>query len=266
MSAEIFRQSIEIPSDRVIVALDNLTWDQATEVMKEVGPHVGMGKGNSIAQKKGWEHAVNNISECGAETMLDQKYKDIPSTMENHLREATECWPRFITIFADNKPAALAGAVIGRDIGRENLYSTPRGHELGRMGIEGVGGILGVTVLTSLNDKECISIYGANRKKKVLQFAGAALSAGIDGIVCSGKELRDIRRYKAFDKLLTVVPGITPGWAQKAEDQESVVTPRQAIDDGADYIVVGRAIVKPPEGITRAEAAQRIAQELAEAS
>lgn len=261
MSAEIFRQSIEKPSDRVIVALDGMTWGQAIETICEVSPYVGMGKANSIAQKVGWQYSVDTLAYCGVGTMLDQKYKDIPSTMENHLREATECGPKLITVFADNTKEALEGAVRGRDAGRENL---PASGQDG--GLSNIAGILGVTVLTSIDSDSCVSIYGDTPEKKVVQFAHTALEAGLDGIVCSPKELKLIRGIAEFDDLLTVIPGITPEWTTKPTDQKRISTPTEAIQDGADFLVIGRAITKPPAAISRVEAAQRIAQELAEAA
>lgn len=262
MSAEAFRQTVETPHDRVIVALDNMNWLDAGEVMNEVGPFVGMAKANAIAQQRGWKHAVSTIGFHGLRTMADAKYKDVPSTMKNHVREATECLPRFITVFADNNPAALTQAVQGREDGRRNLEKRAAG-----VNTKGIGGLLGVTVLTSIGSVECQSIYGEGRtQKKVEQFAFAAAAAGLDGIVCSGQELEMIRSHGALDNLLTVVPGMVPEWAAKPDDQKRVMTPGQALQSGADYLVIGRAITKPPEGMSRAEAAERIAAEILEAA
>ncbi|MDL2363000.1 MAG: orotidine-5'-phosphate decarboxylase [Patescibacteria group bacterium] len=260
MSSEVYRNTIQQPSDRVIVALDKMNWEQAGEVMSEVGEHVGMAKANSIAQKLGWIHAVEKIASFGAATMADAKYHDIPDTVRLHIAEAADCNPQFITIHASSVVEMLKAAAEGRDQIRE----TKKGH-YSDDDVARIGGILGVTVLTSIGEEDCVSIYGDSPKKKVLQFARIAKEAGIDGIVCSGKELKIIREQDDLNDLLTVVPGITPAWAQKAGDQKRVVTPTEAIQNGADFIVVGRAITQPPEGISRAEAAQRIAQELGEA-
>lgn len=264
MSAEVFRETVEAPGDGVIVALDNMDWEQAKNVIEEVGAFVGLAKANALAQKRGWEHAINEVNASGVQMMADAKYKDVPSTMENHVRENTECMPQFITIFADNTLEAMEAAVRGRDTAKSNVEADFEGtseEELARM-----GGLLGVTVLTSISDEQCVSIYGDQSTPKVLQFAHTALEAGLDGVVCSGQELEAIRADKDLDALLTVVPGITPVWAAKAEDQQRIITPAEAVRRGADYIVVGRAITKPPEGVSRAEAAERIAQEIGEAA
>lgn len=264
MSAEAFRQTIKQPSDRIIVALDNMNWLEAGDVMQEVNPFVGMAKANAIADKMGWEHAVTEISLHGLHAMADPKYKDVPSTMENHVRETTECAPQFITVFADNNPDALQGAVAGREAGKANLrddYEGTSEEEIAR-----IGGLLGVTVLTSIGQAECQAIYGDRTLRKVTQFALAAADAGLDGIVCSGRELKAIRSKGALDNLLTVVPGMVPGWAAQPEDQERVMTPGEALQNGADYLVIGRAITQPPAGMGRAEVAERIADELKEAA
>lgn len=256
--ASEYRSSIEVPSDRVIVALDNMDWQVASDVMGEVGEYVGLGKANSLAQRFGWEHAISTISSLGAATMADTKFHDIPQTVDLQVEAVAACGARLITVHASGGRAMLEAAVAGRDRAF-NAQPAQQWDDL-------LGGILGITVLTSLDAETCTSIYGDEPEKKVVQFAHIAQEAGIDGIVCSGKELKAIRAISALDDLITVVPGITPEWTQKAGDQKRIVTPTEALQSGADFIVVGRAITKPPEGISRAEAAQRIATELGEAA
>lgn len=259
MSAEAFRQTIEEPSDRVIVALDNMDWEQAGTVMGEVGTHVGLAKANSLAQRKGWEHAVDTLLGRGAFTMADTKFHDIPPTVGLQVEEVAECGASLITVHASGGEDMLKAAVDGSKKGKEAFS-----HPVFTANEHRLGGILGITVLTSLKE-ECETIYGADPQTKVLEFAKMAAAVGIDGIVCSGEELEAIRSDESLDDLLAVVPGITPEWAKKPDDQKRIVTPTEAVQRGADYIVVGRAITKPPEGISRAEAAQRIAEELKEA-
>lgn len=227
--------------------------------MQEVGPNVGMGKANSLAQRYGWEHAVRTIADLGAFTMADGKFHDIPETVRLHVKEVTECGASLITVHASGGETMLKAALEGRNQGRDALVNP-----FLRACRSRLGGILGITVLTSLDD-ECYSIFGVGSEEKVAQFARMAASAGVDGIVCSGKELDALRNVPDLDDLLTVVPGITPEWAKKPGDQKRVVTPTEAIQSGADYIVVGRAITQPPPGMSRAEAAERIAIEVGEA-
>ncbi len=251
-----YRSSIEVPSDRVIVALDNMNWDEAGEVMAEVGEHIGMAKANSIAQQYGWDHAVTTIGSFGVSTMADPKFHDIPETVALEVSVVAESGADLITVHASGGSRMLEYAVKARNMVFNNQPKAAWNDQL--------GGILGITVLTSIDD-DCVSIYGDEPEVKVVQFAHMAQEAGIDGIVCSGKELRAIRAISALDDLITVVPGITPEWAKKPGDQKRVVTPAMAVDNGADFIVVGRAITQPPVGISKQEAAHRIVTELTEA-
>lgn len=263
MPGYTYREQIQTASDRIIVALDNMTWPVATEVLDEVGRNIGIGKANSIAQKRGWENAVNTIGHFGVHTMADAKFHDIPQTVELSVKEVTESGASLITVHASGGEPMLKAAVKGREEGRAKINPelpiVLRNPEL-------IGGILGITVLTSLDPEECESIYGDNPERKVTEFARMAFNSGIDGIVCSPKELRAIRAISALDSLVTVVAGITPPWAKKPGDQKRVSTPAEAYQDGADFEVVGRAITQPPEGMSRAEAAQRIVEELREAA
>lgn len=261
----VYREAIEAPSDRVIVALDNMNWAQAEDVMSEVAGEVGMAKANSIAQKQGWEHTVHKLWKMGViSTMADTKFHDIPKTVELQVKEVTETNAALITVHASGGKEMLEAAVTGRNEAIEGIKRNDnQSFLLGETG-QG-GGLLGITVLTSIGKEECESIYGDEPEKKVLQFARIALEAGLDGIVCSGKELKAIRSDDSLSDLITVVPGITPEWTTKASDQKRVVTPKEALQNGADYLVIGRAITQPPEGVSRTEAAQRISQEIAEA-
>ncbi|HSX18132.1 MAG TPA: orotidine-5'-phosphate decarboxylase [Candidatus Saccharimonadales bacterium] len=263
MAAEAYRAEIRIPSDRIIVALDNMDWTQASETMDKVGRYVGMGKANSIAQKLGWLHAVDRLAHLGVRTMADAKFHDIPETVRLQVKEVTESGASLITVHASGGEAMLKKAVEGREEGKKNINQnlpiTLRNPEV-------LGGILGITVLTSLDEEECVSIYGDTPERKVTEFARMALDAGVDGIVCSPKELKAIRAISALDSLVTVVPGITPLWAKKPGDQKRVSTPIEALRDGADFEVIGRAITQPPEGMSQAGAARIIADELAEVS
>ncbi len=259
MSENVYRSQLVEPGDRVISALDNMPWVEAIDQIGEIGSHIGMGKTNSLHQRLGSDYAVATLAENGLYTMLDGKYHDIPETVEAHVREVTQSGASLITVHASGGLNMLKAAVKGRDKGRELITDVFK-----RSSIDRIGGILGITVLTSLKD-ECESIYGEDARTKVVEFAHLALEAKLDGIVCSTEELEAIRANSNFDNLLTVVPGITPKFAKKAQDQKRTGTPAAAIQAGADLIVVGRGINKAADyGMTKAEAAQAIAEEVRE--
>lgn len=266
MSANDFRERLVVPGDRVISALDNMSWEQAISQVEEIGSHIGMAKSNSLHQRKGANFAVSTFAENGLLTMLDSKYHDIPETVEGHLREATLTGASLITVHAAGGAKMLEAAVAGREKGREITNNVFR-----QAAIDRIGNVLGITVLTSLDEDDCESIFGIpvedkdGIKKKVVQFANMALDAGLDGIVCSSLELEAIRSNSNFDSLLTVVPGITPVFAKKAGDQKRTTNAREAINAGADMVVIGRAINKASDyGMTKAEAAQAVAEEIKE--
>jgi orotidine-5'-phosphate decarboxylase len=220
-----------------------------------------MAKANSIAVEDGWRDAVERIGSYGVNTMADPKFHDIPETVRLSVRACAKWAPTFVTVHASGGPDMLKAAVEGRNEARDFP-----GMPLDPKVKEQVAGILAITVLTSLDGETCKSIFGAEPEEKVVEFAKMAHEAGIDGIVCSGKELRAIRAISALDDLITVVPGITPAWAKKAGDQKRIVTPTEAVESGADFIVVGRAITQPPADMTPGYAAGEIARELAEIS
>ena len=122
---------------------------------------------------------------------------------------------------------------------------------------------LAVTVLTSLEASDCEFIFGElDVAKKVCSFAQSAVAAGMDGIVCSSQQLSALNKYRAFDDLIRVVAGTRSEWAP-ANDQKRVMTPAQAVNLGADYLVIGRQITSPPKEIGGpAEAFLRTAEEM----
>ena len=123
--------------------------------------------------------------------------------------------------------------------------------------------LLAVTILTSTDQdtmNQQMNIPG-DIAAQTGRLASLAEEAGLDGIIASPHEVRAIRQAVSRDKLI-VTPGVRPSWAA-AHDQRRVMTPGQAILEGASYIVVGRPITKPPQGIgTPADAADRIAEEI----
>ncbi len=267
MAENLYRNQLLIPGDRVISAFDNMSWGEAVMQAEEIGPHIGFVKSNSLHQREGTDDAVDTFAALGLLTFIDGKYHDIPETVRNHLREVTQSGAALITVHAYGGAEMLEAAVQGADEGREQIRDVFK-----RASVEKIGGVLGITVLTSLDSDDCVSIFGTDKedvdgkKKKVIQFANMALEAGLDGIVCSADEVDAVRANSNFDGLLTVVPGITPPFAKKASDQKATGTPTDAINRGADLIVVGRGISQAQNyGLTKAEAAAAIADEIGQA-
>lgn len=176
----------------------------------------------------------------------DVKLDDIPKTVEAASREVSALRPKFFNVHASAGIPALMGAVKNREAAR----------------------VLAVTVLTSRSSEDSELTFGSSSRAKVIQLAREAVLSGCSGIVCSPEELvllRDKKNYPELQGLVTVVPGIRPLWYEKG-DQERTDTPRQAVKAGANYLVIGRPILKPPSDVgTPEKAIELIVKEIEEA-
>ncbi len=258
MAENAFRTSIETPNDRLIVGVGGSNWETAKTIMHDVKDSVSMAQVNSLADIVGTASAVDIIESMGMYTMLDPKIHDTPNVAFERVKNMTAAGATFITVHAAGGPAMLQAAVTGREAGREQVVSPFR-----RQSIERIGGILGTTILTSLDDADVLSIYGADASEKAVEFARMALDCGLDGIFCSVDDLRVIRKHEALDPLVVVAAGITPAGVRKPYDQKHAATPAEAISEGADYLLVNRAITEGPHRLAESTAARRIVEEIA---
>lgn len=238
-------------ADKIMVAIDVDELLTAEPLVASIaGSGVTIKIGNQLGTFEGWANAVELARTHSLHIFCDTKFKDIPETVKKSARAITRHQPDFFTIMADNSPAALRAAVEGVDSAMRDfsLAKRPR--------------ILGVTVLTSIDEPTCQSIYGGSPKDKVLQFAVAAAEAGLDGIVCSAEEAALLRANPALNDILIITPGIRPAWAATG-DQARVTTPKDALRAGASYLVIGRPITQPPSSIgSPLQAIEAIAKEL----
>ena len=211
-------------SSGLIVALDMDESDEAVRLADEIGPDVAALKiGSQLFTRYGPE-LVRKITGSGGRVFLDLKYHDIPNTVAKAVRGAVEMGVSWITVHSSG------------------------GSEMIQAASEAAGDakILAVTVLTSL-DREAMSRVGwsGEVRDQVINLAAMARESGADGIVCSALEVRSLR--SVLDKgCVLVTPGIRPAGAS-TDDQARVATPASAVADGADYLVVGRPIVKAPD-------------------
>ncbi len=263
--AEVFRSELVLPTDRTIVAYDGMKWPEIMATAEEVGPYTGIGKTNSAHVRPGGEYAVDKLASLGQLTMLDSKFHDIPETVRLSVKEATLAGGSLITVHASGGQKMLNAAAKGAQEGRDEITDVFKKRALPML-----GHVLGITVLTSLED-EAFSIFNLDPEdtdaiqKKVIEFAHMALEAGLTGIVCSPLEAEALREISDFDSLLIVTPGITPIFAKTADDQKRTTNAIEAFERGADLIVVGRGINKAADyGLTKAEAATAVGEESAE--
>jgi orotidine-5'-phosphate decarboxylase len=185
--------------------------------------------------------AVKEIA-SGVPLFLDLKLHDIPNTVAGAVRAAAGLEPLMLTVHAAGGAAMMRAAAAAAT--------------------EAAGGrrrpkILGITVLTSLDDDD-LARLGQNgpTAEQALRLALLARDSGLDGVVCSPQEVAMLRAACGKDFLL-VVPGIRPAGAS-AGDQKRVLTPREALAAGADYLVIGRPITasSDPASSARAIAAE----------
>jgi orotidine-5'-phosphate decarboxylase len=205
---------------KVIIALDADDLDQAKDIIKATGDRVGIYKIGSILFTRFGPRVLDIAKNAGKEIFLDLKFHDIPNTVKGAVRAAASLGVSLLTVHASGGAAMMAAAAEGAAAGAETAgVERPR--------------VIGVTVLTSIAAK-------GNVLDTVLERAGDAASSGIDGVVCSPREVGKVKQVHG-DRLLAVVPGIRLT-DQQANDQARVGTPGQAAADGADYLVVGRSV------------------------
>jgi orotidine-5'-phosphate decarboxylase len=219
-------------ADKIIVALDVATKKKALDLIEGLRGEVSFFKiGLQLYTVEGPD-IVRAVRSMGANVFLDLKLHDIPNTVALAVESAAQLEIQMLTIHLSGGEAMIRAAVSAKP--RDVL-------------------LLGVTVLTSANE-ETIRQTGIPDKieNHVLRLANLGVENGIDGVVASPHEITMLRR-KFGDKIKIVVPGIRPGGSESA-DQKRVMTPREAIRAGADYLVIGRPIIahpRPSEAVAR---------------
>ncbi|WP_319412241.1 orotidine-5'-phosphate decarboxylase [uncultured Cohaesibacter sp.] len=208
------------PRDRLIVPLDVPSVEEARDIVTDLGDSVSFYKiGYQLGYAGGFDLARELISE-GKDIFMDLKLLDIDNTVEMGVASISTLGAKFLTIHA--YPKAMRAAVAGR----------------GKSGLN----LLGVTVLTSMDDADLNDAgYRFSAGELVAQRAADARAAGMDGIVCSAHEASAMRAIVGPDMAI-VTPGIRPEGTDVG-DQKRVMTPKMAMAEGADYLVVGRPVL-----------------------
>jgi orotidine-5'-phosphate decarboxylase len=219
--------------DRLIVALDVPTAEQARDLVDRLAGRVGMFKvGNHLFTAAGPEF-VRTLVARGGKVFLDLKYHDIPHTVASAVAEACRLGVSLVDVHALGGRAMMEAAAA----------------VLPAMGTR----LLAVTILTSHDDESLGSVgVDGSVPDSVRRLALLGREAGVDGVVASPQEIALIREVCGPD-FLVVAPGIRPEGAA-AGDQVRVATPRAALAAGADYLVVGRPVVGAPDPAAAVEA------------
>jgi orotidine-5'-phosphate decarboxylase len=223
----------------ICAALDTPDVARASELARLLKPHVGFAKlGMEFFYANG-PKGYETVAREGLPIFLDLKLHDIPNTVASGLRSLMRLEPR---------PAII------------NVHATG-GSDMMRAAAEAVDGrslLVAVTILTSLADADIHEAgFAADRSGRdhAAALARLARKAGLAGVVCSPQDVRAVKAATERD-FLTVVPGIRPADAA-VQDQKRIATPRDALDDGADILVIGRPITgaADPSAAARAIAA-----------
>ncbi len=233
--------------DYIVFPLDVPNFQEAMKFVDMLKDHVGLFKvGLELFISEG-PAILRAIGESGtAGIFLDLKLHDIPATVKRAFVAASKHSPQFVTVHCD------VGQNILKSVAENNPGNTK---------------ILAVTVLTSLGSQNLAQLgyseeYANDISSLVLLRARMAKEAGCHGVICSGKEVRQVKEALGND-FIVMTPGIRPRWSLvQGDDQKRIITPGQAVSSGADYIVVGRPIRDAADPV---EAATRIAHEIEEA-
>lgn len=212
----------------IIAALDVPTAEKALQLAKEIAPAVGAFKiGGELFTAAGPD-IVHRVRATGAAVFLDLKFHDIPNTVAKSVAAATRLDVQMLTIHTSGGLEMMRAA---EQSAQQTAAQSGRTAPL----------VLGVTVLTS-SDSNTLSEIGCegNVGKQVERLASLAVKAGLRGLVCSPLEITMLRQILPSNVQL-VTPGIRTG-AEKADDQKRTLTPRQAVEAGANWLVVGRPI------------------------
>jgi orotidine-5'-phosphate decarboxylase len=220
----------------IFCALDTVDLDHAVKLAGMVKSSVG---GLKVGMELFYAHGTDGysrISDVGLPVFLDLKLHDIPNTVAGAIRALAPLKPALMTLHCSGGAAMMQAAKA------ELAQSTDIQIRL-----------IGVTVLTSLddNDLNAMNITGTT-EGQAGSLARLARNAGLDGCVCSPQEVESLR-HSCGDDFLLVVPGIRPR-GSAAGDQKRTLTPREAVDKGADILVIGRPITQSPDPAAAARA------------
>jgi orotidine-5'-phosphate decarboxylase len=223
------------PRQRLIVALDVSSAAAAQKIVAAVGDSAYCYKvGMQLYTAEG-PHVVRDLVASGRRDFLDLKYHDIPNTVASAVREAANLGVSMLTVHASGGGKMMRAASQAASAQNAALM------------------ILGVTVLTSLddNDLDRLGVHG-RVQDQVLRLAALALANGCHGVVASAQEASALRNELEGDFAI-VTPGVRPTGADHG-DQARVVTPAEAIAAGATHIVVGRPITAAVDPASEARA------------
>ena len=204
-------------SKSIIVALDEYKQTKFEQVLDQLDPNLCMVKIGSVSFNSLGREAVIETANKGFDVFLDLKLHDIPNTVKKSIKGLAELPIKMMTVHTSGGLRML----------KESLDAVKDTNIK----------IFGVTALTSLADEDTQTIYRCNAKDQVLAMLELAMQSGIHGVVCSPHELSLVKNNS---DLLTITPGIR--MKSLGDDQTRTMSPKEAIDNGSNFLVIGRPI------------------------
>ena len=201
----------------IIVAIDEIDFDRASMIIDNLDSAKCMVKIGSISFNSIGKDIIYYAAEKGFDIFLDLKLHDIPNTVKKTIQGLSLLPISMLTIHTSG--------------GKDMMLSAMEAVKNSKIKV------FGVTALTSLSDEDTVSIFKRTTSNQVNAMLDIAESAGIDGVVCSPHELKLVNSRRS---LLSITPGIRI--KDLKDDQKRVMTPKEAIDMGSDFIVIGRPI------------------------
>jgi orotidine-5'-phosphate decarboxylase len=221
----------------IIVALDVDTREKALELVDQLKGKVGAFKVGLELFNSCGRKIIREIQSRGERVFYDAKFHDIPNTVNGAVAAATRMKVWMVNVHC-------CGGVQMMTAAKESADATAREY-----GIP-CPLVIGVTILTSISENGLLDELGiqGTMEDTVLKYAQLAKQSGLDGVVCSGHEIKRLKSELGTDFKL-IVPGIRPADKEDSAsasngDQQRVMTPRSAIESGADYLVIGRPITR----------------------
>jgi len=225
----------------VFVALDTPSLDRASELARALKPFVGGVKLGLEFYGANGPQGVRAVVATGTPVFLDLKLHDIPNTVSGAMKALAPLGAAIVNVHASGGAAMMRAAA-------EAARSSERRAK-----------IIAVTVLTSLEDRDLAEIgLSGTALAQAIRLATLAKQSGLDGVVCSPHEIAAVRAA-CGSGFLIVTPGVRPAGGELG-DQKRVMTPLQAVEAGADILVIGRPITAAPDPV---QAARQIAAEIA---
>ena len=204
-------------SKSIIVALDEYKQTKFEQVLDQLDPNLCMVKIGSVSFNSLGRGAVIEAANKGFDVFLDLKLHDIPNTVKKSIEGLADLPIKMMTVHVSGGLRMLQDSLDA--VKDTNIM------------------IFGVTALTSLSDKDTQIIYRCNARDQVLAMLKLAVQSGIHGVVCSPHELSLVKNNS---DLLTITPGIR--MKSLGDDQTRTMSPKEAIDNGSDFLVIGRPI------------------------